>query len=220
MTALASLRLHPADESDLRWLLSREFEGDLGMRSGFHDFLRQMELRANLRRSATTDPRFKPRQYLHVSSAVEHGAAEGIADEALLGAAGRYRRVRRRWDALAREHQDVLAAVYGSRRYDGLTAFRHPGSSDDLSGVVLVVPEARTAFRRSRSDRGLLDWLQRLSVRFEKQRHRKKTVSSREQRRDDEQLVADLVLAAEVRLIAAVRAYDATRPRREVRRAA
>jgi hypothetical protein len=219
MTALASLRLHPSDESDLRWLLSREFEGDLGMRSGFHDFLRQMDLRARLHRPAKTDPHLEP-QYVHVSSAVEHGAAEGIADEALLAAAGRYRRVRRRWDALAGEHQDVLAAVYGSRRYDGLTAFRHPGSGDELCGVVLVVPEARAAFHRSRSDRGLLDWLQRLSVRFEKQRHRKKTVSSREQRRDDEQLVADLVLAAEVRLVAAVRAYDATRPRREVRRAA
>jgi len=127
-TSLASLRLAPRLEADLRWYLC-ESEGALGLRSSFG---------AQLARAEAAPGRNKGSKPLGAAQAAEWTDAQ-------LAAVDRARRVEQRLGALTRPQQRVLAAAYGpglpreaERAWSWLSA---PGSG--LSVVLLLLVAGR-----------------------------------------------------------------------------
>lgn len=176
---LASLRLAPRDAADLRWLLLRDYEGDLGVRSPLG--LQLDAARAALPRSPSPHP-----HAVYVPDTHDRRRIVDLSDE-VLAAARRLRALERRWAALELPHRSTLRSLYGETR---------PSLPEwgDVGPLVLDSPVARTAHEHSGDKRPLDAWLARIVTRPAKSL-----------------LVAQLRTRAEVRLVAACRAWERTR---------
>lgn len=221
---MKAARLASKDEANLRWYLSGDAAGDVGVRSNFPSIVRRLELRAMLRPPPEPkDPRVPPRQYLEVKSE-DLPTLTNPDDTHLLKAADRLRRVDHRWQQVGRAHRAVLRGFYGPRgedRPDGLRAFVSVWSDDELGGVVLALPATRRAHQRSGSPRSQLEWLRRVSERRLGQTWPEGKPcgdGGRHQRRADERLVEELVALAQAALVDAVAAFYATRELPEIHR--
>lgn len=136
VTALPPPRVHP-DVSDpvaqeLRWLLQRDYEGDLGIKSSFEDQIRAIQLGG------------------HRADSVRHDMSERMIE-----AATRLRRLEARWDRLAEEHRLVLRCVYGLTR-------RVLPDFGELGPLVLLRARAHNDYRTARGGRDLVSWLSSL----------------------------------------------------------
>jgi hypothetical protein len=107
---------------------------------------------------------------------------------------------------VSREHQRLLRAGFGPTGTDrpvSLEAFVSPAYAESLGGVALLTPLAGLRHHESRTARGLVEWLQRLSGRHTGAL----PAGNRLQRRHDGEHVAELIAAAEQLVRPAVVAY-------------
>jgi hypothetical protein len=146
---LASLRLSPPDAADLRWLLLRDYEGDLGVKSGLGPMLDHAARMVHA--TKTENP--------HVMELHEPPAfRRWDVDETVIRAASRLRRLLAQWSALDPGHRLALSLVYASTR-------RELPEWGDLGPLVLRSDVAIAAHERSKSPRSLEAWLARLNAR-------------------------------------------------------
>lgn len=136
MTTLPPKRTDPPAldpvAQELRWLLQRDYEGDLGIKSSFEDQIRAIQLGG------------------HRTDSVRHDMSERMIE-----AATRLRRLEARWDRLAEEHRLVLRCVYGLTR-------RVLPDFGELGPLVLLRARAHNDYRAARGGRDLVSWLSSL----------------------------------------------------------
>ena len=87
--------LDETSAENMRWFLCRDYEGDVGYRSGMGDLIDELSLRA-----VRTTPPWKPHE----------------VDLDMLAAGRRLRAIERRWRLVPRAHQDTLRVVYSATR--------------------------------------------------------------------------------------------------------
>lgn len=115
---------------DLTWLLHGDYRGDLGVRAIAY------------------------REHL------DGGPLTTTMDERMIDAATRFKRLTRRWAALAPEHQRTLTTYYGPA-----SVRRVLPEWGSLGGLVLSRPLAHAEHRRSGTTKHVVTWLARLPVR-------------------------------------------------------
>lgn len=138
MTLVASIRLHPALEAELRWYLC-ESEGALGLHSSFG---------AQLARAEAAPGRNKGSKPLGAAQAAEWTDAQ-------IASVDRARRVEKRLASLTRPQQRVLCAAFGpglprmgERAWDWLSA---PGSGLSVALLLLVAGRQHLGRRELRA---------------------------------------------------------------------
>jgi hypothetical protein len=219
VTTVKSYRLGTADERDVRWGLSQDIKGDVGMKSGFYAFLNAMNLRSKLEPWEEKDPPRTLDGYgvdlsNHEGQAMECKAGNDHRtlltyemSEELLGAASEIRRV---WGAFAEielEQLAVLARRYRDEQVGGLEAF------GDLGALVFDTKGAIRCHKREcglrNDDPGIVGALQALSKRI----HKEETIEDEYKALVDGQLFRSIYAEADARLSDACRAYVAASSR-------
>lgn len=130
-----SMVTHDPYRADLQYLLLRDYEGDLGVRSSFGAMVSVLESGGHSGRDLTYD----------------------LTDD-ILDAAARLRRLSRRWAALPEAHQRTLRTHYGATR-------RVLPEWGDLGWLVLSRPLCHAEHADSKTDKHIVAWLSRLPVR-------------------------------------------------------
>jgi hypothetical protein len=130
------IRIHPQDESDLRWFHGREYEGQLGRRSNMGGIQDALERGAPCRLNA------------QVREAPDRARVVARLD-------GIERRVR----VLPIAHRAMLSAAFGPAIYAGLECY------GEYPGMLLASGAAAREHRASGTDRALAVWLARLAER-------------------------------------------------------
>ena len=209
MTTAKSYRLGKADERDVRWGLSQDIKGDVGIRSGFESFLNQMNLRSNLRTWTPKDP---PRVNGRIDLS-EHDGQAILCDgsdrrtqltyemsEEILGAASEIRRVWSAFEEIA-DQLWVLDIRYKREQVGGLEAF------EDLGALVMFTKGASKCHQREcglrNGDPGIVGSLQALSHRI----RTKETIEDAITVAVDHDLWLAIFVEADARLSEACRAY-------------
>jgi hypothetical protein len=174
VTRQKSYRLGPADERDVRWGLSQDVKGDVGIRSSFTAFLNTMNLRSKLERwNPGTPKRVDGRLDLYnfQSQVIDCKGTDHSTlltyemSETVMHAGSDYRRVWGSFEEIGDEHLSTLAIRYGRHQVlGGLEAF------DDLGALVLFTTSAIRCHKResgiARDDRGIVGSVQALSHRI------------------------------------------------------
>lgn len=133
--ATTTLRVHPLDESDLRWFFN-EADGDMGLRSMFPQQMQQLQLGGG-RRGTHTPVIHEP-------------------DGRLVAAATRARLVSRALEGIGTRYTGTLRSAYGRLEHAELHGFQ------ELAGLVVYTAAAARLHRRSRTVRPVPDWLARM----------------------------------------------------------
>lgn len=172
MDAIQRTGLTWTEENDLRWYFARDYESPLGLRSSMHGQLQKLKLGRG---------------------SGESSAQPGEVSEETFHNARRLNRLIARLRPVPPELQPVLRALFGPEPTTGLDIW------GELAPIVPFTTGAAAAHRHSRSERPLVEWLQRLSQRVREQKGH--------QRLRDARLVAELRLEAEELLSQAVESF-------------
>jgi hypothetical protein len=173
---------------ELRRLLSGEIEAACGVRSSYGGFLEYKEL------GCRVDSSFHHREF-----ALDDTSAQ-------LRLLAKLRPATRALQGLPGEQQRILRAAFGPEgpeRPVELEAFTSAVYAHPIGGVVALTDLARRRHSESRSSRGFIDWLQRLSGRHSG----RLDGGNRDQRRRDAVVAVELAVAGEQLLHPTVDAY-------------
>jgi hypothetical protein len=174
LTASKSYRLGPSDERDVRWGLSQDVKGDVGIRSSFTAFLNTMNLRSKLERWTPGTPKRDRSGRLDLdnfqSQVIDCKGNDHRTlltyemSETVMHAGSDYRRVWGAFEEIGDEHLSTLAIRYGHKPVPGLEAF------DDLGVLVAFTKDATRAHQREcrirRYDPGVIGTARAISHRI------------------------------------------------------
>lgn len=220
-----SYRLGRADERDIRWGLSQDIKGDLGLKSNFGSMQNAIDILAKMKPWEPGDPPYQADgRHLDLSNfqsqviACKGGLDPRTAvfeatinrscriDEERLGVASEIRRVWAAFEEIGPEHLLTLAVRYKHQQVGGLEAF------EDLGALVILTKTATRCHVREcalrRSDPGIVGAAQALSHRI----RTRKTINPI-MVEIDQDLWREMFAEADTRLSAACRAYAATSKR-------
>lgn len=211
MNRQRSYRLGPSDERDVRWGLSQDAKGDVGLRSGFGAFLNVMLLRAKLKPApwptSTYDgdgklifPNAQNIQY-NVKTETRTLLTYEMSEE-VMRAGSEFSRIWGALEEVGEHHLFALWLRYGGRQLGGLEAF------DDLGALVLFTKAAKKCHQRecgvARQSVDLVAAAQSLSRRMRGAETDDVDAVSAEV---DEELATAMYLEADQRISGACRAY-------------
>jgi hypothetical protein len=218
LTNSKSYRLSRPDERDVRWGLSQDVKGDVGIRSTFSAFKHAMDLRANMRPVEWVQPKPgepNPQQSIPCKGDDHRTLLTYEMSEELLDAAAEIRVV---WGAFAMigpHSLGILARVYRDRCPGGLEAF------DDVAPLVVDTRAAKRCHAREvarndgKRDPGIVGACMSLSRRIRSPQ----ALEDDESKETDRVLWAEMFEAADGALSGACRAYTKAAARmRQARR--